>query len=135
MNQPIFISLILPAYNEVNTIGQTIAEAQIYFRHKGFNPLLVQSLWALSGCVLLASFVRPALLQPAEKCLIRIGDFMAPIFTRIILTLLFFLIVTPVALLMRLLGKQPLPLRQDRQNPTYWVTHDATQSERHERQY
>ena len=37
MNQPIFISLILPAYNEVNTIGQTIAEAQIYFRHKGFN--------------------------------------------------------------------------------------------------
>jgi hypothetical protein len=41
--------------------------------------------------------------------------------TRLILGLVFYLIFTPTGLVMRLLGKDPLGLRFDRQATTYWL--------------
>jgi hypothetical protein len=41
--------------------------------------------------------------------------------TRLILGIVFYLIFTPAGLVMRLLGKDPLVLRFDRQATTYWV--------------
>jgi hypothetical protein len=41
--------------------------------------------------------------------------------TGLILGVVFYLIFTPAGLVMRLLGKDPLGLRLDRQTTTYWV--------------
>ena len=41
--------------------------------------------------------------------------------TRIILGLVFYLVFAPAGLILRLLGKDPLGLRADRQAGTYWV--------------
>jgi hypothetical protein len=41
--------------------------------------------------------------------------------SRIILSLVFCLVFTPAGLILRLLGKDPLGLRFDRQATTYWV--------------
>ncbi len=45
--------------------------------------------------------------------------------TRIILGLVFFLIFTPAGLVIRMLGKDPLRLRFDRQARSYWVKRKA----------
>ena len=42
------------------------------------------------------------------------------IMTRVIISLIFYLIVTPTSLLFRILGKQFLDLRWDRSNSSYW---------------
>jgi hypothetical protein len=41
--------------------------------------------------------------------------------TRLILGIVFYLIFTPAGLVMRLLGKDPLGLRLERQTSTYWI--------------
>jgi hypothetical protein len=38
-----------------------------------------------------------------------------------VMTLLFFTTVTPIALIMRAMGKDPLRLRLDPDAPTYWI--------------
>jgi dolichyl-phosphate beta-glucosyltransferase len=43
MTQPIFLTLIFPAYNEVKTIAQTIAEAQTYLDRRGFSYEIIVS--------------------------------------------------------------------------------------------
>lgn len=40
--------------------------------------------------------------------------------TRILLTLFFYLVITPIGLLLRLFGKNPLNLRLDPEAKTYW---------------
>lgn len=43
MTYPISLTLILPAYNEVKTIAQTITEAQAYFKQRGFSYEIIVS--------------------------------------------------------------------------------------------
>jgi dolichyl-phosphate beta-glucosyltransferase len=43
MTQPVFLTLILPAYNEVKTIARTIAEAQAYLAQSGFSYEIIVS--------------------------------------------------------------------------------------------
>jgi Saxitoxin biosynthesis operon protein SxtJ len=63
--------------------------------------------------VLAALFVAPALgfpktLGPVHRVWMRIGHALGWVNTRILLTLVFFLIVTPMGLALRALGKDPL---------------------------
>lgn len=41
--------------------------------------------------------------------------------TRLILSLVFYLLITPVGLLLRLLGKRPLDLRWEPDRESYWI--------------
>ena len=50
-----------------------------------------------------------------------IGLVLHKIVSPIALGILFFLVVTPTGLLMRLLGKDPLRLRFDRSADSYWI--------------
>ena len=54
----------------------------------------------------------------------------------VMLLLAFYLVFTPVGLLMRLLGKDPLSRAFDRQATTYWVEHNpAAEPERYFKQF
>jgi hypothetical protein len=41
---------------------------------------------------------------------------------------MFFVVVTPMGLLMRLFGKDLLRMKWDRSTPTYWLTREADKS-------
>ena len=62
---------------------------------------------------LAVALLRPNVLSPLNRLWIKLGVLMAIIMSPIVLGLLFFLVVTPVGLLMRATGKDPLRLRQD----------------------
>lgn len=92
----------------------------------GLTPLLkVQAprWWALgSGAALLiAAGVRPSLLHPAHLLWIRLGYLLNRVVSPIVTGLLFFLVFTPMGLLLRLVGKDPLRLRFDRGAASYWI--------------
>jgi len=63
----------------------------------------------------------PATLAPLNRLWTRLGLAIGMVVSPIVLALLFFLVVTPVALLMRLAGKDPLRLRQQPQDGSYWI--------------
>jgi hypothetical protein len=51
----------------------------------------------------------------------KFGLLLAMVISPIALGLIFYLCITPIGFLMRLLGKDPLRLRLDRQAETYWI--------------
>lgn len=80
--------------------------------------------WALATAVALAlvAWLRPVTLAPLNTLWMKLGLLLSRVVTPVVLGLLFFVTVTPIALLMRLLGKDPLRLRRDPDATSYWIT-------------
>jgi hypothetical protein len=71
--------------------------------------------------LLLLAWIRPSLLHIANLLWIRLGLLLNKLMNPIVTGLLFLLVFTPMALLLRLLGKDPLRLRFDRGAASYWI--------------
>ncbi len=87
---------------------------------RGQNPRL----WAilLAGLLLLPAVVLPKSLAPVHRIWMAAGHVLGWINTRIILGVVFYGLLTPMGLAMRLLGKDPLRRRFDPKAETYRVT-------------
>jgi hypothetical protein len=83
-------------------------------------------IWAIavSGVFLLLAALVPQVLAPANRLWTKFGLLLHHIVSPIALGILFFLVVTPTALLMRLFGKDPLRLRFDPAADSYWIKRD-----------
>ena len=81
-------------------------------------PWVFITLVSIAAVLLLLAAVAPALLRPVYRGWMRVGEALGWINTRILLTLVFFLVVTPIGLLMRLFGRSPIAVRR---NDSYWV--------------
>jgi hypothetical protein len=79
---------------------------------------------ALAAVFLAAALLRPNLLHWPNRVWTKLGSLLGAIVTPIVMALLFFLVVTPVGLLMRLTGKDPLRLRGPRQGDSYWIVRE-----------
>jgi len=79
--------------------------------------------WSLGVSVafLIVSLTVPSLLAPLNRVWLWIGLLLHKIVSPIVLGLLFFSTVTPIGLLLRALGKDPLRLRLDPEASTYWI--------------
>ncbi len=79
--------------------------------------------WALAlalFCLVLA-VVRPALLAPLNRLWFKFGLLLNRIVSPLVMGLLFYLIITPFALFMRLTGKDLLHLKHDPKAQSYWI--------------
>lgn len=80
---------------------------------------------AAAGVLLLAiSLVRPGLLRPANRAWMSFGTLLHRIVSPIVLGLIYFLVITPVALGMRLRGRDALKRRFEPDRPSYWEPRD-----------
>lgn len=64
--------------------------------------------WLVCGVLVIWALAAPLSLNPVYRIWMRFGLFMGSIISRIILGLVFFLVVTPIGLLMRATGKDPM---------------------------
>ncbi|MCV2423113.1 SxtJ family membrane protein [Paucibacter sp. DJ2R-2] len=81
-------------------------------------------IWALFVVAILvgAAAVAPSLLAPLNRLWSAFGEVLRKLTTPLILAFIFFVVLTPIGLLMRLLGKDLLRLRFDRAAPSYWLS-------------
>ena len=79
--------------------------------------------WALitAGSILAVSVIYPSVLAPLNRLWMRFGLLLHRITNPLIMGLVFFVTVTPTALIMRLLGKDPLHRKIDREAASYWI--------------
>ena len=75
----------------------------------------------LSGGLLAVSLVSPVLLRPFNRLWTKIGLLLNKLVSPVVTALLFYLVFTPTALLLRLSGQDPLRLRLDKKARTYWI--------------
>ena len=110
------------------TIGIVLGLMGMWFlwREKGGSyALLVSSLVFLS-----LSFIYPLLLKPVQKLWMSLAVLLGWLMTRVILIILFYLVVTPIALLAMLCGKDFLNTKLDRNAKSYWIKRTAATSDK-----
>lgn len=77
----------------------------------------------LAALILITAAWRPAWLSPATRCWLWIGDWLHRIVSPITLGLLYFGIMTPLALALRL-GRRDVLKRRFQPDNSYWVDRD-----------
>jgi len=97
-----------------------------FFFIVGFWPLLrAQPIrwWALGVAAVFAllALLWTAALAPLNRLWVNLGALLYKVVSPVVMALLFYVTVTPIALLMRLLGKDPLRLRRDPDAASYWI--------------
>jgi hypothetical protein len=80
-------------------------------------------IWALivAGVFLAAALMYPTILAPLNRLWTRFGLLLHKITNPIIMGLVFFVTVTPTALIMKMMGKDPLNRKIDRNAKSYWI--------------
>src|SRR5262245_35551916 len=79
--------------------------------------------WLIAAVIFLAiTLTVPRVLAPLKKQWMRIGGLLHVVVSPVLLALFFYTVVTPVGLVLRLMGKDPLRLK--RGDATYWVERD-----------
>jgi hypothetical protein len=80
-------------------------------------------LWAapIAALFLVLTLAAPKALDPLNRLWFYFGLLLSRVTSPIFLAVFYYLVVTPLALLMRATGKDPLKLRRDGKAETYWV--------------
>jgi len=90
-----------------------------------FYPLINQEeirIWSvlISLLFLILGIINSKILTPLNKVWFKFGIFLGKIISPIVMGLIFFLVVTPIAFLMRMLNKDLLNLKFSKNN-SYWI--------------
>ncbi len=80
-------------------------------------------LWALAigAGFLVVALVVPRVLSPLNRLWLRFGLLLHKIVSPLVLGIMFFLVITPIGLLMRAVGKDLLRLKFDKRSSSYWI--------------
>jgi hypothetical protein len=83
-------------------------------------------IWALVLAAIFAgvAFTVPAVLRPLNVLWFRFGLLLHRVVSAIVLAMLFFVTVTPIAFIYRLLRKDPLRLKVERDSSSYWIARE-----------
>ena len=96
-------------------------------------PLLSQNdirIWSLiiSGIFLILGLINSKLLLPLNKIWFKFGILLGNFVAPIVMGIVYFMVVTPTGLIMRLLGKDLLNLKKSNKD-TYWIEKDNSNND------
>jgi hypothetical protein len=80
----------------------------------------------IGGLFVILAIIAIPVLRPFHKLWMTLALLMGFVMSRVILTLLYYLILTPIGLLAKLVGKKFMPLKFDKNVSTYWEKRDIT---------
>lgn len=129
-------------HHEIRSRGHEIegsSDRSFGFVMAGFLVLLCAVNWWHSGRVwplyLMAAAVLlavvqwwPAWLAPFNRVWTKIGFLLAKVVNPIVMGVIFFVVITPIAVLARLRGRDLLQVRADRAARSYWIVRDPSQA-------
>lgn len=81
------------------------------------------------------SFIGTGILKPVYQIWMAFSLVMGKCVTALILAVLFYLVLTPMGLLMKLLNKDLLGLKFNRRKNSYWVPKDQSSESSYEKQF
>ena len=97
-------------------IGFTLIGSLSWWRGHTVAPA---TLWAMATLMIVPTLAAPMLLAPVERGWLTVGAWLGWINTRIILTVLFYVVVTPIGMVMRIF-RDPLDRRLHEAGTSYW---------------
>ena len=114
------------------TFGVVIGLIAVVF---GVSPLLhgdQPRLWLLipGAALVLVGVLKPGLLAPLNLVWFWIGKLLGMIVAPIVMMMVFFVTITPIAFIVRWSGKDSLRLRRQSAVDTYWIKREGPKSTR-----
>ena len=96
----------------------------------GFWPLLngeAPRIWSLIIAVifLILGLMNSKILTPLKILWFKFGLFLGGIVSPIVMGIVFFFVITPIGLFMKLIGKDLLNNKYDKDKKTYWIKRDS----------
>ena len=87
--------------------------------------------------LILLAIIFPIFLKPANKFWMTLAIIMGWFMSRVILTVLFYIVLTPTAFLLKIIGKDFLKLRADKNTKSFWEKRDKKSTDKldYERQF
>ena len=85
-------------------------------------------LLTISLIFLVLGLINSKILLPLNKIWFRFGIYLGNFISPIVMGIIFFIIITPISLLLKILGKDVLNLKKNKKK-TYWIDRDSTKSE------
>jgi len=81
------------------------------------------TLWLVLATLLLIALAlfRPRLLRPLHTGWMALALTLGALVSRLLLTLFYYLVVTPIALILRLIGKDSLQRKIKKEGASYWI--------------
>jgi len=76
--------------------------------------------------ILFTTLTVPILIKPIYRVALFIAHILGWINTRIILGLIYYLMFTPMSLIMKIIGRDPLHRKVDKQAASYWNIRERT---------
>jgi hypothetical protein len=80
-----------------------------------------QVVFSVLAIIGLGFIIIPKRLARLYNTWMRISHFIGQVVTAIMLSLGFYLVITPAGMIKRIFGGRPLPLKPDRKAATYWI--------------
>ena len=134
------MSLIKEIFQEIKTLDTSSKEIRkfglvfaialgvigsiVYFKSGNFD--VAGWLWGIGLLFLILGFILPSVLRPIYKIWMLLAYFIGGIVSRVILTVLFYVVLTPTGLVLRLFGKDILNKKLDKRRESYWVKKDLS---------
>ena len=100
-----------------------------------FIVFLIVSIWPLtydepvriwfaiiSSIFLILGLMNSKLLTPLNKLWFKFGMILGAIVSPVVMGVVFFLVVTPIGLIMKIMGKDILNKKYDKKKKTYWIS-------------
>ena len=108
----------------VGTIMIMIGSYWLFYRDIYENARIV--LLSIGGFLFVAGLVVPIILKPIYSVWMKLAHVLAWVNTRIIISLIFFLVITPIGFIMRLIKGDLLSERFHSDVSSYWTETDQT---------
>ncbi len=114
-----------------------VIAAVVWWRNDFTLTTAAYVLGGIGGALVVLGLAAPVVLKPVYRVWMALAVVMGFIMTRVILSVVYYLVMTPIGLVMRLFGKDPMHRRIDPDAASYWIekSYDDESPERLEKYY
>ena len=111
-------------------VGGVLAAVGAWWLFRGRFPGAAPWVLGAGAALLAAGLAAPALLAVPSRLWLRFGEALSFVTTRVVLGVVFYLVLTPLGVLRRLLGSDPLG-RRDAGQGSFWRAYPPRQRDPH----
>jgi len=109
-------------------VGGAFVLLSSWWFYRGRFPIAVKLLFPLGSCLILLGMLVPRVLVYPRHAWMKLAEGMSFVSTRIILAFVFFFVLTPIGLIKRAMGWDPLE-RRSASRDSYWRPYPERQSD------
>jgi hypothetical protein len=111
-----------------------IFSVSFFYFHIKHSALFAAIAIFLAAFFVLTTLLKPSMLTPLNRAWFALSLFLGRVFSPIVLSLVFFILIAPVSLVTRFFGRDALFLKR-RQVSTYWVDKESIEPESFKNQF